>query len=747
MLGEENFCSSDLGGLHPFWAQQYTGADLLRKKLEQQDDFTVPEHLFSIWDSKERFHGEYVSQLIAGPNPSAPIPLNKPRNYTELNHIIKSNEQHYTFMNCLHEGLCPSYINISMSLPRPSDEVSNIINLIDRANITVIFSAGNEEELVSLDKRKYARAKQGVILVANCDSYGNPAFDSSYAPEIIVCAPGESVRSYDFLDRWKRFDGTSAAAPQVTAALSAFTAITGYSLNSREAKHLLKKTAIPHPRLLVNSNMGAGMVNTLKIGEVAFKLQKLCQEDNACYAQKLLEKDTFAFSINKQELLERTSKLFPYCSGKEGEFPEKETLVQDLRKAALLNPYDGELWSALACINRQQCLWQHNKYYASLADRTRKTDREIISDLLQDKKYEFVNRYFPLSDRKVTEELLKKSSSILEEQDDFDVATLISLARIIITRGASTTSLHSLVGMFINHPQITNNTLKILGKEISNNAKNLADHNKFLEMIINNEKIKSENLGWVGVDIAKNAENIPQHKKLLEDIISNQKITRFLYVKRIGESIAENAENITDHKKLLENIIHHPKTNAVISFSEIMHIIAKNAKKIPEHKELMEDIMNHPKVEKVYWAWLGQNIAENAENIPEHNKFLENIINVQEIGSWDLGQLGAAIIRNAENIPEHNKLLVDVVNHQNIESKELQSLGNTIAFNADKIPGHQKLLEIIIDHQRIEKIDFQWLIRGINENTEKISNHKKLLEMIKNKLRSTTEELITLLKQ
>ena len=152
VLGEEKFCSK----LRPFWAQQYTGADLLRKKLEQQNDFTVPENLFSIWDTWLDRHGEYVSQLIAGPHLSAPIPLDRHRDYITLGRITKKNKQHYNFMNCLDEDSCPAYINISMHFPRVSKRVSNVIDLIDRADISVVFSAGNYGEFVLPEMRKYA---------------------------------------------------------------------------------------------------------------------------------------------------------------------------------------------------------------------------------------------------------------------------------------------------------------------------------------------------------------------------------------------------------------------------------------------------------------------------------------------------------------------------------------------------------------------------------------------------------------
>ena len=55
------------------------GADLLRKKLEETDGIKeVTSDLVQIWDSNKNRHGEYVSQIIAGPFPSAVIPQPRP---------------------------------------------------------------------------------------------------------------------------------------------------------------------------------------------------------------------------------------------------------------------------------------------------------------------------------------------------------------------------------------------------------------------------------------------------------------------------------------------------------------------------------------------------------------------------------------------------------------------------------------------------------------------------------------------
>ena len=44
--------------LHYFWAQEYTGADLLREKLEEStQQWKVSDYLFQIWDTNGSTHG------------------------------------------------------------------------------------------------------------------------------------------------------------------------------------------------------------------------------------------------------------------------------------------------------------------------------------------------------------------------------------------------------------------------------------------------------------------------------------------------------------------------------------------------------------------------------------------------------------------------------------------------------------------------------------------------------------------
>ncbi|MFN8370404.1 MAG: hypothetical protein U0T83_07240 [Bacteriovoracaceae bacterium] len=72
-------------GLSTFWAQEYTGADLLRERLNTIPALNITDNLFgSLGFSEQNKHAEHVSNLIEGPHASALIPNHKTRDYKEL---------------------------------------------------------------------------------------------------------------------------------------------------------------------------------------------------------------------------------------------------------------------------------------------------------------------------------------------------------------------------------------------------------------------------------------------------------------------------------------------------------------------------------------------------------------------------------------------------------------------------------------------------------------------------------------
>ena len=578
--------------LRPFWAQEYTGVDLLREKLlDRPMDWEVSPHLFQIWDTPDDQHGEKVSQLIAGPYASAPIPLEVPFDYFDINQLIHETGLVNWLYHCSSTDTCPSYINISAGFPEQEDFLSPAIfpyedeDAISRIKLfvinpqmsTIVTAAGNEAILMQPSKQELS-ASEKIITVGNCDSDGNPDPTSSFSAKTTICAPSSDHQaSYNFAGMMQTFGGTSGAAPMVTGALAAFTAITGYSLNSREATSILRKTAIPHPRLPSVSNLGVGMVNVFKIGEVAFRLRETCQRSEDCYARELMSKEAFIFPSNKQ-------KFIGHCQD------DQLDQLKELRREALLNPQEGELWELIACINRKQGLQGHAEYYQQLATRVKSSDEELIDNSWRDEEYLFLATYVPFSHRRMRE-LFPSMLNLPAINEEI----LQGVALNLIGDEETLNQHEDFLQQIIFHPNIDANTLEVIAQFVSSNAERITGHYKFLQSIVD-EHPKVEDaymLESIGKYIAKNAKAIPKHRELLQTIINHPKASvDMLWILAI--TITENAKVITKHRELLQAVIDHSKANH-LSLGQVAKSIADHAENIPAHSQLLQSIIEHEK--------------------------------------------------------------------------------------------------------------------------------------------------------
>ena len=336
-----------------FWAQQYVGADLLRTMLEEftynRDDIAK---LVGLWDSSEKGHGEFVSQIIAGPFPSAVIPLETPLEFYKFksgNRFGNYIRSQAFYKECLRNQNCPLYINHSQDWL--NENISRqVLKMNTESGIIVVTSASNDYGFVEEAKAKLARAGK-LIIVASLNPRGRPSDFTNFSDAVTIAAPSDSaLRSYSFSGTPKDFSGTSGATPLVTGSLAAFTLISGYKLKITEAIHLLQKTAIPLPALPSSAMMGAGMLNAYKIGAVAQRLKQKCQGQETCVAESLFLPETYQFEG-------------PHCAKK------------DARKAAFLNPTSPAPWENLAKA------FPGHELYSSMAKRTRQSDTEVLAEM------------------------------------------------------------------------------------------------------------------------------------------------------------------------------------------------------------------------------------------------------------------------------------------------------------------------------------------------------------------------------
>jgi hypothetical protein len=386
-------------GLSTYWAQEYTGADLLRAELKSRKDLPpIPDHLYDVWDSDEDQHGVHVSNLIGGPGPSALLPRGQIKPHTfnlDPKNLIQWWENS---RQTLTPETAPKVVNMSATwkstgavLYGLSDNLvpALIHELSAKYNTILVTAAMNQGIRVSdfePEKAKSASQKRS-LLVGSLSPDGGGSTFSNFDEAMTISAPADdSITSADKNGTPSNFGGTSAAAPQVTAALSAFLYLTDSRISPQDASMLLASTALPIPDLPTPSRLGAGMLNTYRIGAVADKIAHLCratrgEERSSCVTSLIRNKETYHFEKISPALLQEVNETFPECAegreksaskvvSKNGSCERKKNILSKMRAAALLNPEESvTLWRQIACVHDGMGLNTNASYYRKLADR------------------------------------------------------------------------------------------------------------------------------------------------------------------------------------------------------------------------------------------------------------------------------------------------------------------------------------------------------------------------------------------
>ena len=238
--------------------------------------------MIAVWDSNRISpHGSKVGHTIAGPRPSAVIPLHTQIPYYELA-LINYNR---LYQSCERLGIfCPNYINISMGEWHNTPNMLNIISTMSSRGSTIITSAGNRSQTPSELIKSQAAQSSRVLMATAIDSKGFPTLFTSYNHAAAIAVPTgrrNEMRSYDSDGKERVFGGTSAAASLTTGSFGGFTFLSDYSPGNHEGALLLEKTAIPLPFLPSTNLLGKGILNSYKIGMVALRLKQQCKDQSA----------------------------------------------------------------------------------------------------------------------------------------------------------------------------------------------------------------------------------------------------------------------------------------------------------------------------------------------------------------------------------------------------------------------------------------------------------------------------------
>jgi serine protease len=155
----------------------------------------------------------------------------------------------------------------SWSGPLIAPEEKALLAKARARGIIIIASAGNFYAMAPM----YPGAFPSVIDVAATDDAGHKLHVSNYGSFVDICAPGDSLITYNPYSRrpnaW--LSATSASTPVVAAIITAIRAAWP-ALSPAAIERLLKSTATPldSANLLYAGNLGAGLVNVAALRDV-----------------------------------------------------------------------------------------------------------------------------------------------------------------------------------------------------------------------------------------------------------------------------------------------------------------------------------------------------------------------------------------------------------------------------------------------------------------------------------------------
>ena len=383
------------GQLSDYWAQELIGSDLLREELKKTPAPDM-ENWIAVFDTRDEGHNIAVKNLISDKGLHAVLPElrgekipfletdSKPRDRRSY----KKGEGGYNKALSLYEtsypgdylfgfkNRAPHYINNSMSWGESQD----IYEVFERlssstSNTIVVGSSGNDFPKKLDDMQNKASKSYDMVLVGSFSPRGFVSEFSQAGEELSILAPSDKwITSADKGAEYRKFGGTSGAAPLVTGSLAGFEWLSGYHPTAKEAKILLEKTAFPTLHSFEKPRInGAGLLNAYKLGEVAKRLKEKCGDKAlSCFKEEILKEETYRFPEDK-DLKRDLAQVFPVCSGDKLEeltslpdCKEKGELFKRLRKSVLLSP-SKELLGSLSCLYRSAGFSQNAEVIERLA--------------------------------------------------------------------------------------------------------------------------------------------------------------------------------------------------------------------------------------------------------------------------------------------------------------------------------------------------------------------------------------------
>jgi len=360
------------GKLTPFWAQEYIGADLVKKQMRELSIATrVPVAVYDIGFEKEfinltfdipvdramngsrpirAHHGTSVANIING---KGMMSVSENVDYVQLKRVSPAIYYLVGLKEMKETPLKPWVISNSMGWTAPKD-ILEMAKEVDQMGIIWVMASGNSHPDAIIDEERNAP----VISVGSYSPRGLQTLYSQESDQLDILAPADEYQaSIDAFGKDVLFGATSGATPLVSGSIANVKALMPL-LTRGQVEFIIKATATKslHSHYLMDNK--TGLFNAYKMFQVVKRLKEQCGDDSACLHRQIANGANYAFVEIKMN--ENTQKI---CESK-ATLPQDEMLK--LRQNFLLNAHNTRFAKMLSCAYRNEGYSINADYYENI---------------------------------------------------------------------------------------------------------------------------------------------------------------------------------------------------------------------------------------------------------------------------------------------------------------------------------------------------------------------------------------------
>lgn len=358
--------------LSPFWAQEYIGADLVKKKMRNRHDLErIPFAIFDVgfeeqfvnrtldipvdfgMNGRRRITAHHGTSVANNINGHGHMGVSEIVDYVQLAKVSPSVFYFGAVSSLKRLEVRPMII--SNSVGWSGDLIKDLASEIDDMGIIWVLAAGND---YPSEMAVYER-EAPVIKVGSYSPFGQQTIYSQESEQLTIMAPAdEYLASLDGKGEKVLFGATSGATPLVSGMIANVKSLIP-SLTRLQIEKLIQKTAIKSINFHYRK-IKTGLFNGLKFYEAVSLIKSKCGIENDSCVEGEIEKlndDTFSQRYS-HENADR------FCSGDRGDLSDQE--LDKLREDVMLKPSDKILPRLLACVYNKMDLTLNGDYYENI---------------------------------------------------------------------------------------------------------------------------------------------------------------------------------------------------------------------------------------------------------------------------------------------------------------------------------------------------------------------------------------------